>query len=160
MSDSTIFTIGHSNHLMPDFIKILNDNYIDTLIDIRSSPYSKHVPQFNKKQLQESMENVSIEYIFLGPNIGGKPRDAKYYKDGKVNYQILSRTLKFKDGIRELTILSKDHKIVLMCSEENPYNCHRHHLIGQNLLKKGFKVTHIRKNGVLEPVKDFQNTLF
>lgn len=160
MSYSAIFTIGHSNHLMPDFIKILEDNSIDTLIDIRSSPYSKHVPQFNKKLIQQAMENASIEYIFLGSKIGGKPKSPKYYKDGEVNYSLLAKTLKFKEGLRELIILSKDHKIVLMCSEENPYQCHRHHLIGQNLLKKGVKVTHIRKNGDLDAVKDFQNTLF
>ncbi len=157
---STIYTIGHSNHLMTDFIKILQKNSRDTLVDIRSSPYSKHVPQFNKKPLQQSMEYAGISYIFLGNKIGGKPRDPKYYLDGNVNYTLLARTLKFKEGIRELVIACRNHNMVLMCSEEDPYHCHRHHLIAQNLLKKGIKVSHIRKNGALEPVKDFQNTLF
>jgi uncharacterized protein (DUF488 family) len=157
---TTIYTIGHSNHLMPDFIKILQNNSIDTLVDIRSSPYSKHVPHFNKKPLEQSMESAHIQYRFLGDKIGGKPRSKEYYIDGEVNYHLLAKTLKFKEGIRELVILSKDHKVVLMCSEEDPYHCHRHHLIAQNLLKKGIKVVHIRKNGSLKPVNDFQNTLF
>jgi uncharacterized protein (DUF488 family) len=48
-----------------------------------------------------------------------------------------------------------------MCSEENPYHCHRHHLISQSLLKKGYSITHIRGNGTLEKVaNDYQARLF
>lgn len=159
MPDLKIHTIGHSNHPMEDFIKILQENSIDTVIDVRSSPYSKHVSHYNKKLLAESMENASLQYIFLGSKIGGKPRDPKYYLDGEVNYPLLSKTLKFKEGLREIMLLSEEHNMVLMCSEENPYQCHRHHLIGHNLQKKGFKVIHIRKNGEKEKI-DFQKTLF
>ena len=157
---TTIYTIGHSNHLMPDFLSLLQKNSIDTLVDIRSSPYSKHVPHFNKKPLQESVENTALTYTFLGDKIGGKPRSQEYYIDGEVNYNLLSKTLKFKEGIRQLILLSRDQQIVLMCSEEDPYHCHRHHLIAPQLLKKGIKVIHIRKDGTLEQVKDFQRTLF
>jgi uncharacterized protein (DUF488 family) len=159
MPDFKIHTIGHSNHSLEDFIKILHENSIDTLIDVRSSPYSKHVPHFNKKLLIEAMENASISYIFLGSKIGGKPRDPKYYLDGEVNYALLAKTLKFKEGLREIILLSQERNMVLMCSEENPYQCHRHHLIGHNLQKKGFKVIHIRKDGVNEKI-DYQKTLF
>ena len=78
-----IHTIGHSNHSLEDFIKILKENHIDTVVDVRSSPYSKHVPHFNKKILEEAVENASLQYIFLGSKIGGKPRSQEFYQDGK-----------------------------------------------------------------------------
>lgn len=154
-----IHTIGHSNHSMEDFIKILRENYIDTLVDVRSSPYSKHVPHFNKKILQEAVENASLQYIYLGSKIGGKPRSQEFYQDGQVNYQLVAQTSKFKEGLREIILRSADQEMVLMCSEENPFQCHRHHLIGHNLQKRGFQVIHLRKNGVQEKI-DFQQTLF
>lgn len=154
-----IHTIGHSNHSLEDFIRIMQENYIDTLVDVRSSPYSKHVPHFNKKILQEAVENASLQYIFLGSKIGGKPRDPKFYQDGKLNYQLVAQTSKFKEGLREIILRSAEQEMVLMCSEENPFQCHRHLLIGHNLQKRGFQVIHLRKNGGKEKI-DFQQTLF
>jgi uncharacterized protein (DUF488 family) len=155
----TIYTIGHSNLSMKDFLQILKSNHIDRVVDVRSSPYSKHVPHFNKKHIQKAVENAHIGYHYLGQKIGGKPRSVKYYTNGEVNYDLLSRTLKFKEGIREIVLMAREHEVVLMCSEENPYQCHRHHLIGQKMQAKGFQLIHLRKDGEKERV-DYQKKLF
>lgn len=155
-----IYTIGHSTQKTEKFIKILKENKIELLIDVRSSPYSKYTSNFNKKELQEIITENNILYKYLGQKIGGKPSNKEYYyKNGEINYIKLSKTSKFKEGIESIIKLSKKYNIVLMCSEENPYLCHRHHLISQKLQEKGFTIIHIRKNGKLEKI-DYQQKLF
>ena len=160
-----IYTIGHSNINQEDFIEILSLFKIQILVDVRSSPYSKFVPHFNRENIKTALIGSNIKYIFMGHQIGGKPKDKKYYQDGKVNYNLIAKTGRFKEGIDKIIELNKDDDLVLMCSEENPYKCHRHSLITQILVKKGLKVIHIRKEDKLEKItgpdkKDVQTTLF
>jgi uncharacterized protein (DUF488 family) len=42
-----LFTIGHSNHSLDKFIRLLEDNGIMTLVDVRTAPHSRYNPQFN-----------------------------------------------------------------------------------------------------------------
>lgn len=154
-----IYTIGHSTQKIEEFIQILKENEIELLIDVRSSPYSKYASNFNKKELQKLILENNIIYKYLGHKVGGKPQNKKfYYKNGEINYILLSKTVKFKEGINEIIKLSKNSNTVLMCSEENPYHCHRHHLIAQKLQEKGFKIIHIRNNGKIEKI-DYQQKL-
>jgi uncharacterized protein (DUF488 family) len=155
-----VFTIGHSNHLFSSFLELIQENNINLVVDVRSSPYSKYSPHFNKKPLQNALEDSNIEYAYIGNKIGGKPRDNKFYHQDKVLYHLLEKDDNYQDGIRDLMDLIQDKNVVLMCSEENPYHCHRHHLISQSLLKNGFSITHIRGNGELETVEnDYQARL-
>jgi uncharacterized protein (DUF488 family) len=155
-----VFTIGHSNHLFSSFLELIQENNINLVVDVRSSPYSKYSPHFNKKPLQKALEDSNIEYAYFGNKIGGKPRDNKFYHQDKVLYHLLEKDDNYQDGIKDLMDLIKDKNVVLMCSEENPYHCHRHHLISQSLLKNSFIITHIRGNGELETVEnDYQARL-
>ena len=160
--DNIVYTVGHSNIELENFIKLLNLHQIKFLVDIRSAPYSKYVPQFNKKNIELGLENSGIEYNYFGDKIGGKPKDKKYYINEEVKYGLIEKTEAFKDGISTIINIAAHKKIVLMCSEENPYKCHRHHLIAQNLLKRGLKVFHLRGDGTLEMARmeDVQLKLF
>ena len=160
-----IYTIGHSNINQESFIKILKLFKIQLVVDVRSSPYSKYVPHFNRENINKSLKENNIKYIFLGSYIGGKPIDEKYYKDGKVDYDLIAKTDHYKKGIDKIITLTSDNNIVLMCSEEDPKSCHRHNLITQSLVKEGFEVIHIRKNGKVNKItkpnkKDVQKTFF
>ena len=160
-----IYTIGHSNITSESFIKILKSFKIQLVVDVRSTPYSKYVTHFNRENISKSLGENNIRYIFLGDYIGGKPKDGKYYNDGRVDYDLIARNEQYKDGITKIMKLNNDNNIVLMCSEENPKSCHRHHLITQSLVKNGFEVGHIRKNGIINKItkpdkKDVQKTLF
>ena len=44
-----IHTIGHSIYEIEDFIKLLQKNNINTVVDIRSTPYSKFASQINRE---------------------------------------------------------------------------------------------------------------
>ncbi|MBU4535813.1 MAG: DUF488 domain-containing protein [Euryarchaeota archaeon] len=160
-----VHTLGHSNHDLQKFLKLLHDNQVQLVVDVRSSPYSKYVPHFNRENLKDFLKKCDIDYIFLGDKIGGKPKDQSYYTEGKVNYNLIARSALYKEGILKLMELSSQTSLALLCSEEDPYHCHRHNLITPKLLEKGVKVKHIRGNGKVEKItwlrkKDEQTTLF
>lgn len=160
-----MYTIGHSNINQESFIQILVLFKIQLLVDIRSSPYSKFVPHFNRENLKTALKDHNIKYMFLGDKIGGKPKYKKYYQNGKVNYDLIAKSQSYKDGINKIIEFKSGEDIVLMCSEEDPYNCHRHNLITQTLVKKGLEVVHIRKDNKIDRItevskKDVQTTLF
>lgn len=165
MRKNHLYTVGHSNHKLNDFLLLLQDNEINLLIDVRSSPYSKFVTHFNKENLRSVLKINGIDYLYLGNKIGGKPKNQKYYNDGKIDYDLLSKDRLYQDGIKELINLLKNENLAIMCSEENPRKCHRHMLITQTLLKNGINVTHIRGNCTTEQIekrekKEIQTTLF
>ena len=159
-----IYTIGHSNMTSESFVEVLESFEIGTVVDVRSSPYSKFVSHFNRENIKKKLVENGMRYIFLGDYIGGKPRDKKYYENGNVNYRLIARSDRYSEGINRIIELNNKNDLVLMCSEEDPYNCHRHNLITQTLAKNGLKVIHIRKNScdkIIKPdKKDIQTTLF
>ena len=160
-----IYTIGHSNINPESFIEILKLFNIELVVDVRSTPYSKYVTHFNRENINKSLKENNIRYIFLGSHIGGKPTDREYYKDDKVDYDLIAKTAHYKEGINRIMTFNDDTNIVLMCSEEDPKSCHRHNLVTQSLIKKGIEVIHIRKNGKINKInkpdtKDVQKTLF
>ena len=155
-----IFTIGHSN-LRPEKLEELLTRYeITIVVDVRSSPYSQFNPQFNRESLKFSLESHGFEYRYAGDFLGGRPKDPDCYKDGKlpdgkadylhlVNYPAVMEKDFFKKGIQNLLKLAGESRVVVMCSEEDPAICHRHHLVGKYLVGQGVNVFHIRGTGDL-----------
>ncbi len=150
MTTTAIFTIGHSNRDVNSLLKLLDENSIQVVVDVRSAPYSRHVPQFNKKDIQTAIIDAGIKYIFMGDSIGGKPVDQQYSdQHGKVDYAKLADSTIFQEGLSRLTKGIQDGwSIALMCAEEDPFKCHRHILIANELeLKRNVPVWHIRADG-------------
>lgn len=147
----SIFTIGHSNHELQKLIDLLKSNEIEVLVDIRSNPYSKFAPQFNKDDFKKAIQATGIKYLFLGKELGGKPEDPEFYDpDGFVLYSRLAESPPFLGGIERLMNGIRNYRVVLMCSEENPAHCHRRLLIGRVLSEEGLQVQHIRGDGRLQ----------
>lgn len=145
MTDSTIYSIGHGNKSIEDFIEELKSFNIVFLLDIRSKPYSKWSPHFNQNRLESELKKNSIKYVYAGDSLGGLPEDRSCYDcDGKVVYDYIKGKDFFKEGLKRLTTANeKDIKIAIMCSESNPGECHRSKLIGQELLKQNISIKHI-----------------
>lgn len=129
-----LYTIGHGNLELEPFLNILRENGIRWLADIRSAPYSRMFPWFNKAPLAESLDDAGIRYLFLGDKIGGKPREGEtQWKQGKLNPALvssLSHTQRWKEGIAHLanvvTAMDEEGEAgCLLCSEKDPNNCHR-----------------------------------
>jgi uncharacterized protein (DUF488 family) len=161
INNKYFYTIGHSNKEISVFIDLLNKYDIDLLIDVRSYPYSQYNPQFNKQNIEKDLSAKGIDYLFLGNYLGGRPKDPTCYKGGEiptskvnyldvVDYIEVSKRDWYHKGIEILLSKARSNRVAIMCSEEDPNRCHRHHLIAKTLLDKCFAVRHIRGNGVLE----------
>ena len=143
------YTIGHSNHTIEDFIQLLEMHNIDLIVDVRSSPYSKYVPDFNKYELEIALNGHDISYLFMGDKLGGRYNNPDLlFSDGSVDYTKVSQTNEFIDGIQCVIDKINDGKILtIMCSEKNPFDCHRFVLVSHQLEKRGVKVKHILGTG-------------
>ena len=146
-----IFTIGHSNHSLDVFGGMLKRHNIDTLVDVRSSPFSAYTPQYNHDEMLKSCRKWGISYIFLGYEAGGRPEDDGCYVDGKARYDLIAATKDFRGVISDLTDgYMKGHRVALMCSEKEPMACHRTVLIAEALEKACCSVSHILHDGSCE----------
>lgn len=150
-----IYSIGHSNHPLDKFLSLLRASSIDTLVDVRSHPYSRFNPQYNTKALQESLTNAGINYLFLGKELGSRPKDESLFdEEGYLVFDKLASSPLFQEGIDRLERGIADYSVAVMCSEENPNYCHRHRIIAPELERRGITVMHIRGDGRLEADSD------
>ena len=147
-----IYTIGHSNHPIDRFIALLQQHGIRAVADVRSTPYSRFNPQFRKERLQAALADAGIRYVFLGEELGARSKDPACYEEGgRVSYVRLAATDLFRRGIERLLTGMQNHRIAIMCAEREPLDCHRTILVARELEKAGVPVTHILKDGTLEP---------
>ncbi|MCK9294322.1 MAG: DUF488 domain-containing protein [Desulfobulbaceae bacterium] len=126
------------------------------VVDVRSAPYSRYVPQFNKRNIQSAIQDAGLKYVFMGDEIGGKPSDPGYCDaNGKALYCRIAESEKFRQGLDRLKKgLADGWKIALMCAEEDPGKCHRHQLIAKELMLQHITVRHIHGDGSLLPAED------
>jgi Protein of unknown function, DUF488 len=158
-----IFTIGHSDLDAESFLALLRDHGLETLIDVRSAPFSRFRPHFSRGALNASLDATGIRYIWAGSALGGRPDDPACYRDGivrkgNVDYGVMSRQASYQEGVRQLLANAANGPVVVMCSEEDPRRCHRHHLLEPSLRELGATVLHIRRDGYLETIDPAQTT--
>lgn len=147
-----IFTIGHSTDTIEAFSEYLIHFQIDTIVDVRSVPYSRFASQFNKEKLSIFLKKKNIIYIPMGDYLGARYEEKELlFEDGKVDFSKVVITKRFQEGIyRVESGIKKGYKIALMCSEKNPIECHRFSLISSYLHKKGYVVNHIVENDIFD----------
>jgi uncharacterized protein (DUF488 family) len=150
-----IFTIGHSNVPLSDFLNLLEKHKIGSVVDVRSRPVSKYAQHYNKGLIDHYLKTAGVGYHFfsddvVGNLLGGFPKDPECYEHDVVSYDAVRRRRWFQDALTELMSYAIDRRVALMCAEENPYLCHRHCLLTQSLLARGVSVWHIRGDGSLE----------
>jgi uncharacterized protein (DUF488 family) len=150
--DRTIFSVGHSNKTINDFVDLLRRPAIDVVIDVRSHPYSRFAPHFNRELLKETLARTGIRYGFLGRELGGRPDGDEFYdEEGHVLYGRVAQTPLFLAGIERLEHGLGQLRLAMMCSEEDPTDCHRRLLVTRVLNDRGISVVHLRGDGTLQP---------
>jgi uncharacterized protein (DUF488 family) len=148
---SSFFTIGHSNHDFEAWLALVRRHQIQVVVDTRSSPYSKYVPQFDRELVQRSLEQAGVRYLFLGDDLGGRPANPAYYDgSGHVLYSRLRDDAHFQAAIARLESGMERFSVALLCGEEDPAHCHRRLLIGRVLSERGHTMLHIRGDGRLD----------
>lgn len=131
-----IYTLGTSRRSEEDFIEILLNYDIRTLIDVRSYPKSK-IQIFTRENLENLLKKENIAYVFLGKELGG------FRKGG---YEAYTSTGDFKNGIDKLEGITAENNSVIICAEKFPWKCHRR-WIARELHKRGWLVEHIIDKG-------------
>ena len=137
-----LFTIGHGALNFDEFLRVLAVHRIRTVIDVRSKPYSSHLPEYSKKALAEELTTAGISYRWLGDHLGGLP-----LRDGEAAPSSSSKLL--DAGVTEASALAQGAIAVLLCAEAEPTHCHRLSILATHFEDAGFTVTHIRPDGSL-----------
>ena len=141
----TLWSLGHSNITIDEFIDLVRSHDIEVIADVRSIPFSRYTPHFNQEMLKQSLERAGIKYQFMGETLGGRPPEPEMYdSQGHVLYSELAHNFRFQSGIEQLCIRAENLRIAMMCSEESPEKCHRRLLISRVLRSQGVETRHIR----------------
>jgi len=142
-----IFTAGHSNRPLEEFLDLLEGAGIELLADVRAYPASRRHPHFGREPLSTALQGRGIGYLWLGRELGGhrtaRPDSAN---TGLApvwrGYADQMQTAGFARGIAELQVRAGTLRTVVMCAERNPDDCHRN-LIADQLTALEWCVTHI-----------------
>jgi uncharacterized protein (DUF488 family) len=132
---------------MTVFVDLLRQHDVTLVADVRSQPYSRWAPQFNRETLEHDLDQAGIAYRFMGDALGGRPSDPDLYRAGRPDYGRMEKTETYRRGIDHLLDLSRTERVAIMCGEGDHQACHRHLLVTQTLLKRGVGVLHIRPDG-------------
>jgi uncharacterized protein (DUF488 family) len=149
-----LLTIGHSTHPLEQFLALLKMHGVTALCDVRSAPYSRVNPQFNREEFSKRLRLEGIAYVFLGRELGGRSDDPSCYDAGKVQYDRLAKKTSFCLGLDRLQEGANKYLVCLMCAEKDPLECHRAILVARQLDAPGFVIEHIHADGRLESHAD------
>jgi uncharacterized protein (DUF488 family) len=164
-----IYTIGYGGRSIDEFVSAVSDVAAEYVVDVRSSPYSKYKPEFSREPLSARLERSGVRYVFMGDALGGRPDDPSCYDaDGRVDYGRCRLRPEFQEGLAVLEAgVEGGSRLVLMCSEGRPQDCHRTKLVAAELVALGIPVAHIDEldqlrtpEEVNDLVTDGQGTLF
>ena len=148
----TLYSVGHSNVPAERLIDLLRRHTIATLCDVRSAPYSRYNPQFNREALADSLRAAGVAYRYMGDTLGGKPADVTLRtEDGALpDYAKIASSPSFLHGIDQIIALGAREPTAFMCGEADYRSCHRHRLVAPALIERGVVVWHIMHDGTLE----------
>lgn len=140
-----IYTMGHSNYSFEEFLKRLDMHHIDTVVDIRGTPYSKYNIQYNKERLAYALKDRGYTYIYMGKEFAAKRQNSSLYnEEGYADFEKVVYDADFLHGIERLKKgCKKGYRIVLLGAKQDPTECHRFVLVGRALVKNGFQVHHL-----------------
>jgi len=161
MDKPIIYTIGHSTHELNYFLELLNRYSVTYLVDVRSIAASAYNPQYNKDTISHFLEENGVVYSHFAEEFGARQTDPDLLDDeGKVDFEMVRNSYSFKNGIERLWLeQEKGFIIALMCSESEPFDCHRFSMISIALEKEGFEVKHIMKDKTIKSNAQLENQL-
>ena len=161
MDRPVIYTVGHSTHQVDYFLELLKAYSITCLIDVRSVAASSYNPQYNEEPFSNFLKNNGIAYFHFAEEFGARHADPDLLDDeGKVDFEKVRKSWLFKNGVEKLWLeLKKRSTIALMCSEGDPFDCHRFSMISIALEKDGFDVKHILKDKTLKTNAELEKEL-
>jgi uncharacterized protein (DUF488 family) len=147
-----IYTIGHGNRSIEEFVGLLRDAAIECLVDVRAYPASRRHPQFARASLESSLADAGIRYVWEGTALGGrrKPEPNSPHvalrNPGFRAYADHMTSETFREGLARLIDLGRAAPAAIMCAERLPWECHRF-LISDSMVTRGQEVVHLINPG-------------
>ncbi len=144
-----LFTIGHSNHAFERFLALLRAHDLACVADVRSRPYSRHVPQYGRRWLERELPRCGLGYLYLGDGLGGTAASgARPQLD--LPFRERTRHPLFQEAIGKLEQALRSSRTILLCRERDPLDCHRFHLVCRYLRHRPLDIQHVLPDGSLE----------
>jgi Domain of unknown function DUF488 len=122
----TIFTVGHSNKSIDVFLERLRDYGVERVVDVRTKPYSRWCPQFNRELLEQSLASIDVNYDWRGNNLGG-----------------LGNNVDYEQTLQWVYERAENENIALLCTEGDYRKCHRYLTLTPDLERLGAMIFHI-----------------
>ena len=143
-----LLTVGHSNHTAERLVELLALHGVQVLVDVRSQPYSRYAPRFNREQLEPAVTQAGLRYLFMGEELGGRQLGRIVsLQERLAAYDQVVAALPFQRGIERLLAGAETYVVALLCAEEDPTECHRRVWVTRALREAGAEVAHIRAVG-------------
>ena len=144
----TVYTIGHGSRPIAEFIGLLEDARIACLVDVRAYPASQRHPRFCREALENSLALAGMHYVWEGRALGGRRRGVKASRHTALKsesfraYADHMMTAAFREGLNRVVDLGWHARIVILCAERLPWECHRN-LIADSLVACDHAVSHL-----------------
>ncbi len=143
-----IFTIGYTAFQLEEFFTVLKKYNINSIIDVRSSPFSKFYSEYNTDNLSAESKKRGFAYRNYKIEFGARQPEIKYYPNGYLDFSLFTQSDAFKSGLdRIISANDLGYRFVLMCAEKEPVTCHRVIMVAREFYKKGFDVKNILADG-------------
>ena len=154
-----LYSVGHSNQSLEEFLSLLQHHNVNCIVDVRSVPASKYAPQFNEENLKYFLKSNGIQYLPFCDEFGARRTDC-IDDYGQVNFEMAVTTPLFQQGAERLKKgLEKGFNIALMCSEADPLECHRFSLVSRYFHNHGIEVYHILKDANLATQREVEKRM-
>lgn len=156
-----LLTVGHSNHPLAHLVGLLALHDVRTVVDVRSSPWSRRHPQYVRETFAGGLAEAGIGYVFLGDALGARPRepglrDAR----GRADFARIAAGERFRAGLGRVRTLAASGRTTLLCAEREPADCHRTLLVCRHLRREpGLRILHLLADGRLEPHEETERRL-
>ncbi|TPW18127.1 MAG: hypothetical protein FD129_102 [bacterium] len=146
-----IFTIGHSNRNLSDFLELVHEFRLEVLADVRRYPRSRRHPQFDEATLSDTLARMNVRYHHM-PELGGYREPVNPLSHPALTtpmfkgYAEQMETTEYAVALGRLERRALEGRVATMCAEARPVECHRS-LLADALVRDGFQVTHILAPG-------------
>ena len=127
-----IYSIGTSTRSSDEFISLLRNYGIETVVDVRSFPTSRF-EHFRRDAFERGLQEFGFCYVYLGTELGG-------YRRG--GYEKYMATHNYREGLSKLVEIGSSSMTTFLCAERLPWRCHRR-WIGESLMREGWEIIHI-----------------
>ncbi len=155
-----LFTIGHSTLPAEQFVRLLQQYDINYVLDVRSTAFSKYASQYNSDVLPHTLQKAGIRYAGMGKYFGARQPQKEYYSaQGHLDFEKFRDSELFQMGLANVKKGLEDYNIALMCTEKDPYDCHRAIMVSRGFEIAGVEVNHILTDGSLLKQEDLNERL-